>query len=341
MALGDEKIRFLSARRCRHFLAAIAPQLIEAIAAAADPDSALVNLDKVSDSLGGKGVLWELFSFNPPSLRLYVELCAYSPYLSGILTSNPGMIDSLMDSLVLDKLPTRAVAARHAGRTLPRGRDDRPHPAQLQERPAASRGGPRLAGQGGRAGDDRSAFGHRRDLPGADRGGRIPAAGAEIRPAADRRRSARRRTLRNGRPRHGKVRRPRNELPQRPRPRLPLRGRRTNRLRLRPRRRPGHLQPAFLQRTGPADHQDHQPPGRVRPALRGGRPAAPNGQERLAGRVAAGVRPLFRGRVRAALGAAGVVQGAAGVRLDPGGPRRDGRRPPRGLRPSLATQGRR
>jgi glutamate-ammonia-ligase adenylyltransferase len=66
-----------------------------------------VNLDVVSDSLGGKGVLWELFSFNPPSLRLYVELCAYSPYLSSILTSNPGMIDGLMDSLVLDKLPTR------------------------------------------------------------------------------------------------------------------------------------------------------------------------------------------------------------------------------------------
>ena len=31
MALGEEKIRFLSARRCRHFLAAIAPQLLEAI----------------------------------------------------------------------------------------------------------------------------------------------------------------------------------------------------------------------------------------------------------------------------------------------------------------------
>jgi glutamate-ammonia-ligase adenylyltransferase len=83
--------------------------LLEAVAATADADSALVNLDKVSDSLGGKGVLWELFSFNPPSLRLYVELCAYSPYLSGILTSNPGMLDGLMDSLVLDKLPTREV----------------------------------------------------------------------------------------------------------------------------------------------------------------------------------------------------------------------------------------
>jgi glutamate-ammonia-ligase adenylyltransferase len=107
MSLAEERIRFLSTRRCRHFLAAIAPQLLAAIATTADPDSTLVNLDQVSDSLGGKGVLWELFSFNPPSLRLYVELCAYSPHLSGILTSNPGMIDSLMDSLVLDKLPTR------------------------------------------------------------------------------------------------------------------------------------------------------------------------------------------------------------------------------------------
>ncbi len=106
MALGEEKIRFLSTRRCRHFLASIAPELLAAIATTPDPDSTLVNLDKVGDSLGGKGVLWELFSFNPPSLRLYVRLCAYAPYLCGILRSNPGMIDGLMDSLVLDRLPS-------------------------------------------------------------------------------------------------------------------------------------------------------------------------------------------------------------------------------------------
>jgi glutamate-ammonia-ligase adenylyltransferase len=105
MGLATEKIRFLSTRRCRHFLASIAPRLLKEIAATPDPDSTLVNLDKVSDSLGGKGVLWELFSFSAPSLRLYVELCAYSPYLSGILVSNPGMLDELMDSLVLNKLP--------------------------------------------------------------------------------------------------------------------------------------------------------------------------------------------------------------------------------------------
>ncbi len=104
--LATERIAFLSTRRCRHFLASIAPRLLAAVAATPDPDSTLVNLVQVSDSLGGKGVLWELFNCDPPSLRLYVDLCAYSPFLSGILISNPGMIDELMDSLVLNKLPT-------------------------------------------------------------------------------------------------------------------------------------------------------------------------------------------------------------------------------------------
>ncbi len=117
MALAEEKIRFLSTRRCRHFLASIAPRLLKAIAATPDPDSTLVNLEKVSDSLGGKGVLWELFSFNPPTLQLYVELCASSPFLSGMLISNPGMIDELMDSLVLNKLPTLDWLRRDAGRS--------------------------------------------------------------------------------------------------------------------------------------------------------------------------------------------------------------------------------
>lgn len=108
MELAAERIPFLSTRRCRHFLAAIAPRLLKSIAATPDPDFTLVNLAKVSESLGGKGVLWELFSFSPPTLRLYVQLCASSPYLSGILTSNPGMIDELLDSLLLDKLPKLA-----------------------------------------------------------------------------------------------------------------------------------------------------------------------------------------------------------------------------------------
>jgi glutamate-ammonia-ligase adenylyltransferase len=101
--LGQESVPFLSTRRCRHFLASIAPRLLRALAETPDPDMALVNLEKVTASLGAKTVLWELFSFNPPSLKLYVDLCAWSQFLSEILINNPGMIDELLDSLVLNQ----------------------------------------------------------------------------------------------------------------------------------------------------------------------------------------------------------------------------------------------
>src|SRR5262249_4452210 len=98
--------RFLAERRCRHFFANIGPALLRQVAETPDPDMALVNLEKVTASLGAKSVLWELFSFNPPSLKLYVDLCASSQFLSEILINNPGMIDDLLDSLVLNQRRT-------------------------------------------------------------------------------------------------------------------------------------------------------------------------------------------------------------------------------------------
>jgi glutamate-ammonia-ligase adenylyltransferase len=105
MSLATENIPFLSTRRCRLFLAAIAPRLLAAIAKTPDPDATLVTLSRVSDSLGGKAALWELFSHNHPSLELFVTLCAACPYLVSTLTSNPGMIDELIDSLLITRLP--------------------------------------------------------------------------------------------------------------------------------------------------------------------------------------------------------------------------------------------
>jgi glutamate-ammonia-ligase adenylyltransferase len=106
--LAQEAVPFLSTRRCRQFLASIAPRLLRALAETPDPDMALVNFEKVTASLGAKSVLWELFSFNPPSLKLYVDLCAWSQFLSEILINNPGMIDELLDSLVLNQPRTAA-----------------------------------------------------------------------------------------------------------------------------------------------------------------------------------------------------------------------------------------
>ncbi len=123
MALAREDSAFLSRARCRHFLAAIAPRLLDAVARTPDPDMTLTNLEKVSASLGAKAILWELFNFNPPSLRLYVELCATSQFLSEILINNPGMIDDLVDSLVVDR-PVPRVAIKAELAELCKGAED-------------------------------------------------------------------------------------------------------------------------------------------------------------------------------------------------------------------------
>ena len=104
-SLAEERVRFLSTRRCRHFLAAIAPRLLAAIGRTPDPDATLSSLAAVSDSLGGKGVLWELLSDSPAALDLTVRMCASSPFLASLLVANPGMIDELLDSLVVQRLP--------------------------------------------------------------------------------------------------------------------------------------------------------------------------------------------------------------------------------------------
>lgn len=121
--LASEEIPFLSQARCRHFLAAIAPRLLAALGNTPDPDQSLINLEQVSASLGAKAVLWELFSSHPPSLRLYVELCANSPFLSEVLVNNPGMIDDLMDSMVDDR-PRIAEEIHQELEELCRGAED-------------------------------------------------------------------------------------------------------------------------------------------------------------------------------------------------------------------------
>ena len=105
-ALANETIPFLSPRRCRHFLAAIARPLLVEVARTPDPDHTLVELRKVSESLGGKATLWELFRIHPPSMRLFVKLCGACRYLVDILVRHPGMLDSLIDSLTFEQLPT-------------------------------------------------------------------------------------------------------------------------------------------------------------------------------------------------------------------------------------------
>ena len=110
--LANERTAFLSTRRCRFYLSSIIGRLLRAIAATPQPDVTLANLSRVSDSLGCKGVLWELFHSHQPSLELYVRVCGCSPYLSDLMITNPGMLDELLDSLQLRRHPDLAELQR-------------------------------------------------------------------------------------------------------------------------------------------------------------------------------------------------------------------------------------
>ena len=106
VALSTESVPFLSPHRCRHFLTSIAPALLAEVSRTPDPDATLSSLVKVTDSLGAKATLWELLGSSHPTMELMVRLCATTPYLSGILTNNPGMIDELIDSLLMNRMPS-------------------------------------------------------------------------------------------------------------------------------------------------------------------------------------------------------------------------------------------
>ena len=112
IALSTETVPFLSPHRCRHFFTAIAPALLHQVSRTPDPDAALSSLVNVTDSLGAKATLWELLGSSPPTMELMVRICATTPYLSGILTNNPGMIDELDRFAVDESAPVRRAPRR-------------------------------------------------------------------------------------------------------------------------------------------------------------------------------------------------------------------------------------
>jgi glutamate-ammonia-ligase adenylyltransferase len=105
MQMARENGSILSTRKSRFYLSNISPQLLASIAQTPDPDWTLMNLERVTSVLGGKGILWELLSSSPPMMQLVVRVCAGSEYLVSLLSQSPGMIDDLLNSLLLDRLP--------------------------------------------------------------------------------------------------------------------------------------------------------------------------------------------------------------------------------------------
>ncbi|MCQ4574917.1 MAG: bifunctional [glutamate--ammonia ligase]-adenylyl-L-tyrosine phosphorylase/[glutamate--ammonia-ligase] adenylyltransferase [Candidatus Brocadiales bacterium] len=87
--------------RTRAFFASMAPSLLSMLKRAPDPDMALNNLERCTASLGAKTIFFQMLVENPQALEVFVDLCAWSQFLSDILIKNPGMVDQLIDSLII------------------------------------------------------------------------------------------------------------------------------------------------------------------------------------------------------------------------------------------------
>lgn len=99
--LSKETPPFHDSPRTKAFFASMVPTLLSMIKRVPDPDMALNNLERCTASLGAKTILFQMLSENPQALEVFVDLCAYSQFLSDILIKNPGMVDQLIDSLII------------------------------------------------------------------------------------------------------------------------------------------------------------------------------------------------------------------------------------------------
>lgn len=96
-----ESSPFPPSPRTRECFANIAPSLLRKVSNVPDPDMALNNLERCTASVGAKAVFFQMLSENPQALEIFVDLCAWSQFLSDILIKSPGMLDQLIDSLVI------------------------------------------------------------------------------------------------------------------------------------------------------------------------------------------------------------------------------------------------
>ena len=254
------------------------------------------------------------------------RLCAACPYLAGILTSNPGMIDELMDSLLVEHLPTLDDSRRIArpncakgprtstrfctasrtpstcasacatcwarttfARRMPRW------PISPRRAQANRRARVREAGRQIRLPDDRPAERRRageRNQPRLSGSGspvaKATAANRSCSPSASWAAASRTITAISTSSSCSKRAAKRRSRP-------PRSGERTS-------GGGGHDQQPLLQRVRPAADPREQSARSVRPAVRSRRPPAADGQERRAGRVVRRASPATSPKARRSFG---------------------------------------
>jgi len=80
----------------RQHFEGLLPELLASLAAAPDPDQALMHFGQIVEAYGAPGMFFELLHAHPGFRRLLVSICGSSRFLSGLIQRDPGLLDGLV-----------------------------------------------------------------------------------------------------------------------------------------------------------------------------------------------------------------------------------------------------
>jgi glutamate-ammonia-ligase adenylyltransferase len=104
--------------RTRNFFCSIAPVLVQHLQQSPDPDMALNNLQRCIAALGAETTLYEILAANPKSIELFVALSSYSDHLIRLFVNDPGVIDFLISTRMLEEESSLAHIDKALGRFI-------------------------------------------------------------------------------------------------------------------------------------------------------------------------------------------------------------------------------
>lgn len=102
------RIRAMRSQRARELLTKLIPVVLKALAGAADPDVAFTQFDRFLSCLPSGVQLFSLFLARPQFLELLARIVGATPRLANYLARNPAVLDALLDTEFLSRLPSRA-----------------------------------------------------------------------------------------------------------------------------------------------------------------------------------------------------------------------------------------
>jgi [glutamine synthetase] adenylyltransferase / [glutamine synthetase]-adenylyl-L-tyrosine phosphorylase len=98
--------RATQSTRAREILTELMPRLLQAMAATADPDAALLRFDEFLKGLPAGVQLFSMFQANPHMLDLIAEIIGIAPRLARHMSAHPSVLDSVLASDFFGDLPT-------------------------------------------------------------------------------------------------------------------------------------------------------------------------------------------------------------------------------------------